>query len=80
MKDFITTYAIRTESFRTDIFEKSSLHIRLYSIVHLDIVLLCKHCHMIDSLAKKIHIIVIERSRYLVKLFYNAVIKHFSPF
>ena len=35
---------------------------------------------MIHCLVQQVHVIIIERGRYFVELFYGAVIEHFMVF
>ena len=79
MQNLISTDAVRSESFGTDVLEKSPFYICLNSIMNLDVMLLCKSGNMIDSPAEQFHIVIIERCRNPVKLLYCIDVKHIYP-
>ena len=76
MKHFVTAYAVCSEAFAADVFKKPSLYIGLYGVMYLYVVLLSKFRYMVNGLAEKLHVIIVEWSRDLVKLLYCIDVQH----
>ena len=76
VENFVAAYAVSSEAFGTDIFQKSSFYICLDCIMNLYVVLLSKFRYMIYSLVEELHIIVVEWSSDLVQVFYCVNIQH----
>ena len=70
MQHLVSADAVRSESFRADVLQQPSFHICLDGVMHLKVVLSCELRYMVHSLMEKVHIVVIERSRYFVKPLY----------
>ena len=76
VEHFVAAYAVCSEAFPAYIFKKPSLYIGLYCIMYFKIMPVSKFCHMVHRLSEQVHVIVVERRSYLVKLFYCIDIQH----
>ena len=70
MQNLVSAHTVSTETFGTYIFEKTSLYIRLYRIMHLYVILCGKVCNMVYRLAEQVHVVVIEWGRNFVETLY----------
>ena len=80
VQHLVAAYAVCSESLGTYIFKQPPFHIGFHSIMHVYLVCCSKFSDMVHSLVKEIHVVIIERSRYLVELLYNIEIQHLILF
>ena len=76
MKDFIAAHTVSSEACPANIFKQSPLNICLYCVMYLNIVSASKFRYMIDCSSEQFHIVIVEWSGNLVKLFYCIDVQH----
>ena len=78
MQNLVSADAVSSETLAADVLEQSAFHVGLHGIMYLDAILFRHFCGIIHCLVQQVHVVVIERSGYLVKFFYCIKIQHLT--